>query len=111
MKNKFNSSVVHEGHAYGLDEVILTCVELSTGARKWKGGRYGYGQVLLASGHLIISAENGELVLVKATPQQHTEVARFQALTGKTWNYPAIAGGKLLMRNANEMAAFNIAAQ
>lgn len=111
MKNKFNSSVVHEGHAYGLDEGILTCVELSTGARKWKGGRYGYGQVLLASGHLIISAENGELVLVKATPQQHTEVARFQALNGKTWNYPAIAGGKLLMRNANEMAAFNIAAQ
>ena len=111
MKNKFNSSVVHEGHAYGLDEGILTCVELSTGARKWKAGRYGYGQVLLASGHLIISAENGELVLVKATPQQHTEVARFQALNGKTWNYPAIAGGKLLMRNANEMAAFNIAAQ
>jgi outer membrane protein assembly factor BamB len=111
MKNKFNSSVVHEGHAYGLDEGILTCVELSTGTRKWKGGRYGYGQVLLASGHLIISAESGELVLVKATPQQHTEVARFQALNGKTWNYPAIAGGKLLMRNANEMAAFNIAAQ
>lgn len=111
MKNKFNSSVVHEGHAYGLDEGILTCVELSTGARKWKNGRYGYGQVLLASGHLIISAESGELVLVKATPQQHTEVARFQALNGKTWNYPAIAGGKLLMRNANEMAAFNIAAQ
>ena len=111
MKNKFNSSVVHEGHAYGLDEGILTCVEVNTGARKWKGGRYGYGQVILASGHLIISAENGELVLVRATPQQHTEVARFQAINGKTWNYPAIAGGKLLMRNANEMAAFNIAAQ
>jgi outer membrane protein assembly factor BamB len=111
MKNKFNSSVVHEGHAYGLDEGILTCVNIDTGERKWKGGRYGYGQVILASGHLIISTDNGELVLVRATPQQHTEVARFQAINGKTWNYPAIAGGKLLMRNANEMAAFNIAAQ
>jgi outer membrane protein assembly factor BamB len=67
--------------------------------------------VILASGHLIISTDNGELVLVRATPQQHTEIARFQAINGKTWNYPAIAGGKLLMRNANEMAAFNIAAQ
>jgi outer membrane protein assembly factor BamB len=111
MKNKFNSSVVHEGHAYGLDEGILTCLNIDTGERKWKGGRYGYGQVILASGHLIISTDNGELVLVRATPQQHTEVARFQAINGKTWNYPAIAGGKLLMRNANEMAAFNIAAQ
>ncbi|MDQ5846466.1 MAG: PQQ-like beta-propeller repeat protein [Acidobacteriota bacterium] len=111
MKNKFNSSVVHQGYAYGLDEGILTCVDVNTGERKWKGGRYGYGQVLLASGHLIVMTDNGELVLVRATPAQHSEVARFQALEGKTWNYPAIAGGRLLVRNANQMAAYNIAAQ
>jgi outer membrane protein assembly factor BamB len=110
MKNKFNSSVVYQGHAYGLDEGILTCVDVNTGERKWKNGRYGYGQVLLASGHLIVMAESGELVLVRATPQQHTEVARFQAIQGKSWNIPAIAGGKLLVRNATEMAAYNIAA-
>jgi outer membrane protein assembly factor BamB len=110
MKNKFNSSVLHEGHVYGLDEGILTCLDVNTGVRKWKGGRYGYGQVILASGHLIISADNGELVLVKASPDQFIEVARFAAINGKTWNYPAIAGGKLLVRNANEMAAYNIAA-
>jgi outer membrane protein assembly factor BamB len=46
---------------------------------------------------------------VRATPDQHTEVARFSAIQGKTWNYPAIAGGRLLVRNGNEMAAFNIA--
>jgi outer membrane protein assembly factor BamB len=111
MKNKFNSSVLHEGYVYGLDEGILSCVDVKTGERKWKGGRYGYGQVLLASGHLIVSSDTGELALVKATPQQFTEVARFAAISGKTWNYPAIAGGRLLVRNANEMAAYNIAAQ
>jgi outer membrane protein assembly factor BamB len=108
MKNKFNSSVLHEGYVYGLDEGILTCVDVNTGERKWKGGRYGYGQVILASGHLIVLSEAGELVLVKASPEQHTEVARFAALQGKTWNYPAIAGGRLLVRNANEMAAYNL---
>jgi outer membrane protein assembly factor BamB len=111
MKNKFNSSVLHEGHVYGLDEGILTCLDVNTGERKWKGGRYGYGQVILASGHLIVSSDAGELALVKATPQQYTEVARFAALEGKTWNYPAIAGGRLLVRNATQMAAYNIAAQ
>ena len=111
MKNKFNSSVLHEGYIYGLDEGILVCLDVNTGERKWKGGRYGYGQVILASGHLIISSESGELALVKATPQQYTEVARFAALEGKTWNNPAIAGGRLLVRNANQMAAYNIAAQ
>jgi outer membrane protein assembly factor BamB len=111
MKNKFNSSVLHEGHVYGLDEGILSCVDVNTGARKWKGGRYGYGQVILASGHLIITCDSGELALVKATPDQFTEVARFPALEGKIWNYPAIANGKLLVRNATQMAAYNIAAQ
>ncbi|MFN2516994.1 MAG: PQQ-binding-like beta-propeller repeat protein [Pyrinomonadaceae bacterium] len=111
MKNKFNSSVLHEGYVYGLDEGILTCLDVKTGARKWKGGRYGYGQVLLASGHLIISSDSGELALVKATPAQYSEVARFSAIEGKTWNYPAIAGGHLLVRNANQMAAYNIAAR
>jgi outer membrane protein assembly factor BamB len=111
MKNKFNSSVIHNGYAYGLDEGILTCVEVQTGERKWKGGRYNYGQVILASDHLIIISEQGELALVKATPDKHEEVAKFQAIQGKTWNYPAIANGKLLVRNGAEMACFNIAGQ
>jgi outer membrane protein assembly factor BamB len=109
MKNKFNSSVLYQGYIYGLDEGILSCVDVNTGERKWKGGRYGFGQVLLASGQLIILTDQGELVLVRATPDQHAEVARFKALEGKTWNYPAIAEGRLLVRNANEMAAFNLA--
>ncbi|MDX6611860.1 MAG: outer membrane protein assembly factor BamB [Blastocatellia bacterium] len=111
MKNKFNSSVVHQGYVYGLDEGILTCLDVNTGERKWKGGRYGYGQVLLADGNLIISSDAGDLALVKASPDGYSELARFTAIQGKTWNYPAIAGGKLLVRNGNEMAAFNIAAQ
>jgi outer membrane protein assembly factor BamB len=110
MKNKFNSSVLHEGFVYGLDEGILTCLDVNTGVRKWKGGRYGYGQVLLASGHLIVMSDAGELALVKATPDGYSEIARFAALEGKTWNYPAIAGGRLFVRNDNQMAAYNIAA-
>ena len=108
MKNKFNSSVLHNGYVYGLDEGILTCLDVNTGERKWKGGRYGYGQVLLASGHLLVTSDAGDLALVKAAPDQYTEVARFSALQGKTWNYPAIADGRLLVRNGSEMAAYDI---
>lgn len=111
MKNKFNSSVLHDGHVYGLDEGILSCIEVSTGNRKWKGGRYGYGQLLLASGHLIILSDSGELALVKADPSAYTEVAKFAALDGKTWNNPAIADGKLIVRNAKEMAVYRLTAQ
>jgi outer membrane protein assembly factor BamB len=109
MKNKFTSSVLHQGHLYGLDEAILACIDAATGELRWKGGRYGYGQLLLASGHLIVLSERGELVLVRATPEKHEELARFQAIEGKTWNHPAIADGVLLVRNGSEMAAFRIA--
>ena len=111
MKNKFNSSVLHNGYVYGLDEGILVCLDVNTGERKWKEGRYGYGQVLLASGHLIVTSDQGEIALVKASPDKYTEVARFSALQGQTWNYPAIADGRLLVRNSNEMAAYDISAK
>lgn len=111
MKNKFTSSVLHNGHLYGLDESILTCLDAVTGDQKWKGGRYGYGQILLAGDHLIVLTEDGDVVLVRATPERHEELARFPAIEGKTWNHPVIAGGKLLVRNIREMAAFDIAGQ
>jgi len=108
MKNKFNSSVLHNGYVYGLDEGILSCMDVNTGERKWKDGRYGYGQVLLVGDHLIVTSDQGEIALVKATPSGYTEVTRFAALKGQTWNYPAIAGGRLLVRNSTEMAAYDI---
>jgi outer membrane protein assembly factor BamB len=108
MKNKFNPSVLHEGHIYGLDEGILACLDVETGQQKWKGGRYGYGQLLLAGGHLVVTTETGEVVLVKATPERHQELAQFSAIDGKTWNVPALAGGRLFVRNTTEMACFRI---
>jgi outer membrane protein assembly factor BamB len=110
LKNKFNSSVFKDGYIYGFDEAIFTCIEARTGEAKWKGGRYGYGQVLLAGDHLVITSEQGEVVLLKATPNGHEEVAKFQALDGRTWNVPVIANGKLLVRNAREMACYRIGA-
>jgi len=108
MKNKFNSSVLHEGHVYGLDEGILASIDVWTGERDWKGGRYGFGQLIGAGDRLIVLTEQGEVVLVEATPEEHRELARFQALEGKTWNNPAIADGLLIVRNQTEMAAYDL---
>jgi outer membrane protein assembly factor BamB len=110
MKNQFTSSVLHEGFIYGLDESILACIDATTGELKWKGGRYGYGQVMLASGHLIVLTEQGELAAVRADPGGHQELARFPVIEGKTWNHPAISDGILLIRNLNEMAALDLRA-
>ncbi len=108
MKNKFASSVLRDGFIYGLDESILACLDAATGELKWKGGRYGYGQIMLAGDSLIVLTESGEVVLVKATPERHEELARFAAIDGKTWNHPIIADGRLIVRNLKEMAAFDL---
>ena len=108
LKANFSSLIVTGGHVYGLDHGILVCVDVETGERRWKGGRYGHGQLLLADGHLVVLSEKGKLVLVRATPERHEERAIFQAIKGKTWNHPVIANGVLLVRNHREMAAFEI---
>ena len=108
MRNRISSSVEVDGYIYGLDHAILACLDAATGELMWKGGRYGDGQLLAAGDHLVVLTEDGDVVLVRATPERHEEVAGFRAIDGKTWNVPAIAGGRLLVRNAREMAAFDI---
>lgn len=111
LKPTFNDFVVHDGAIYGFDGNIFCCVDAQTGARRWKDGRYGNGQVLLLADQalLLVVSEEGKVILLKANPESHEELGRFEAITGKTWNHPAIAQGRLYVRNGEEIACYPLA--
>ncbi|MCE9630245.1 MAG: PQQ-like beta-propeller repeat protein [Planctomycetia bacterium] len=108
LKTKFTNVVIHDGHAYGLSDGILECVSLDDGRRRWKTGRYGQGQVLRAGGWLLVQAESGEVVLVECVPEKHVVRGRLAAIDGQTWNTLCLSGDRLLVRNAEEAACYEI---
>lgn len=110
LKASYACPIAYQGHVYGLDDGILTCLDLTDGKQKWKarGGSYGAGQMLLSGDLLLVLSEAGELVLVEARPDRFSELARIQAIDGKTWNNPTLVGGRAFVRNHLEMAAYDL---
>jgi outer membrane protein assembly factor BamB len=113
MKTKFSNVLVRDGFVYGLDDVLLECIELETGAVKWKKRRtpvFGHGQIMLIGNTILVLSEAGELALVEATPGEYRELANLQALDdgNVTWNNPAFSPPYLLVRNALEAACYHL---
>jgi outer membrane protein assembly factor BamB len=111
LKTKFANVAIRDGFAYGLDDGILQCAELETGQSRWKQGRYGHGQILMVEDLILVVTEStGELVLVEATADRHSELGRFTVLDRdkKTWNNMALAGPYLLVRNSAEAACYKL---
>jgi outer membrane protein assembly factor BamB len=109
LKTKFTSAILHEGSLFALSDGVLECVEPMTGKRIWRGKRYGQGQLIIVNDHLLVSAEDGRVVLVPAISKSNNgtapeELGQVQAIEGITWNVPTVAGPYLLVRNSDEVA-------
>ncbi|MEM8963401.1 MAG: PQQ-binding-like beta-propeller repeat protein [Acidobacteriota bacterium] len=108
LKPSFNDFIHHDGYLYGFDQNIFACIDAATGERQWKRGRYGFGQVILLGDQLVIAAENGDIVVLAADPTEHRELARIDAVDGKTWNHPIAVDGRLYLRSGTEAVALDL---
>jgi outer membrane protein assembly factor BamB len=109
LQAKFTNVILHEGYVYGLNNRIMTCIDVETGKRMWRGGRYGHGQLLLANGVFIVQSESGSVHLVEATPDKHHEIAELPGLEARTWNHPVLANQFLLLRNDRTAVCYQLA--
>lgn len=113
MKTQFNTVTLLGGHLFGLDDGKLACLDLATGERLWKEGRFGNGQHLLltretAPALALIQSEPGPVFLCEAGKDGMQEIAKLDALSAKTWNYPTLAGRHLLLRNDRQVVCYEL---
>jgi len=107
--SEVNTAVLADGHLYGFKGGILVAVDAATGELKWSARGYGRGSLIVADGKLIVLGEHGDLALVEANPEAYRELARTRILTGRSWTAPALADGRLFLRNAEEIVSVDLA--
>lgn len=114
MRNEWQTSILHNGHLYGMDNVggagpitHLACIEAATGKRVWQEARFGKGNLIFADGKLFISTMRGELVIARATPERYEEISRAKVFKGSR-TAPALANGRLYLRDDKEIVCFHV---
>ena len=112
MQNHHGGVVLVDGYLYGYNNSVLTCLEWATGKMMWRDRSVGKGAVSYADGHLYILSENNVVGLVEATPAGYREKGRFSIRDQgwPSWSHPAIAGGRLFIRDQGTLTAYNVRA-
>ena len=112
MQNHHGGMVLVNGYLYGYNNSVLACLEWATGKMMWRDRSVGKGAVSFADGHLYIVGENNVVGLVEATPSGYREKGRFSIRDQgwPSWSHPAIAGGRLYIRNQGTLTAYNVRA-
>jgi outer membrane protein assembly factor BamB len=105
LSNHYATCVHADGHLYGFDgrqeaRANLRCVELKTGKVRWSQDRFGSGTITRIGDHLLIVGENASLTCVAASPSAYkTTAVAAELISGTVRAYPALAGGRLYVRN------------
>ena len=102
---------VYCGH--GHKKGAPTCLEWKTGNIAWRKNR-GPGAdsaaVAYADGNLYFRYQNGVMALIGATPEKYEEhgVFHIPESTQPSWPHPVIAGGKLYLREQDDLFCYDV---
>jgi outer membrane protein assembly factor BamB len=113
LSNHYATSVSKDGYLYGFhgrQEMgqSFRCIELKTGRVSWSRDDFGAGTVLLAGDHLLVMREDGQLLLLSASPRAYEELARAQVLSNGVRAYPAVADGLFFARSKDTLICLDL---
>jgi hypothetical protein len=105
----FSSCVRYKDHIYGFNDSVLVCLDIRSGKLAWKERGFEKGTLLVADGHLWVVHEYGQKVaVVEANPAAYYEKASFEFSTKKCWPAPALANGRLYLRDEEKIACYQV---
>jgi len=113
LANHWSTPVLKDGKLYGMFQFkeygtgALKCVDVATGNELWSEPNFGPGNVTLVGDKILVLGDAGQLVLIQPNPQKYTELARFQAVSGKCWSTPTLSDGRIYVRSTTEGACFD----
>lgn len=108
MKNHFNASILHDGVLYGFDNATFKAMDVMTGKVLWAKRGLGKGSLVMADGDLFVLSDRGKLMLVEPSKDGFEEKGSVQAVEGRAWTAPSVAGGRIYIRNHDEIVAYDI---
>lgn len=119
VQNHHGGMVLHDGHVYlghQHNNGFPMCIEMRTGEVKWGGDIRGPGRgsaaVIYADGNLIFRYQDGLLAMIEATPDEYRLKGTWKPeyVQGPSWAHPAVADGKLYLREQNKLMCYDLRA-
>jgi outer membrane protein assembly factor BamB len=116
LDNVHGGFVLMDGFVYGAahEKPAWVCLELATGKPRYREIGVGMGSVSYADGMLYCLGEKGAMGLVPCTPDRYSVVSRFDVPKGGDgpfWAHPVVCGGRLYIRHADRLYAYDIRAK
>jgi outer membrane protein assembly factor BamB len=113
MMNHHGGVVLIDGHLYGFNNAILSCMEFATGKVLWRDRSVGKGTLTYADGQLYLLSENNVVGLAEATPAGYREKGRFQIADQgfPSWAHTVVSAGRLYIRNQGTLACYDVKAR
>jgi len=117
--NTLGGQVLLDDVLYGTNREGVVAAEFLTGKILWQAQSGGPGSVLYADGHFYVHNEDGDMLLVEATPEAYREKGRFkppnqpQHPRGEremAWAHPVVANGRLYIRDLGTLWCYDVRA-
>ncbi|MEI8379932.1 MAG: PQQ-binding-like beta-propeller repeat protein [Planctomycetota bacterium] len=115
LASQYTTPIVHDGMIYGVDgrqdggAVTLKCFDPQSRKVAWTQTTSAYATLIAADGKLLVMHTNGLLKIVDLNKKAYREIASAQLLPGTTRALPALANGRLYVRNDNTLKCVSLA--